>query len=213
MGKTMEASRYGTGSNPEEDEELHFNGDPALTKSSFASTKASGIFSSLKSSIARMFAKKKVETVGYKLDLEERNGTGPESEAEKMYGIGTVVDKEKVPRMFKCSKESQFDLLKLIHKVRYIGLKDHWLYIIKEQNSKKYIKQVYELKRLFKVAIKRVKENVSEVVLTFFNKEYDPMKLPIVKKYLLRFDDANEFIDELLNLMNESGYKKPTIEE
>lgn len=54
---------------------------------------------------------------------------------------------------------------------------------------------------------------MSELVLNFFNAEYNPIKLPVVKKYSFRFDDANEFIDELLNLMNECGYKKPILEE
>jgi len=65
-----------------------------------------------------------------------------------------VVDKEKMGRVFACSKELRFDLLRLIHKVKYIGLKEHWIYIIKEQSNKRIIKRIYELKRLFRITVK-----------------------------------------------------------
>lgn len=65
-----------------------------------------------------------------------------------------AVDKDKFSKMFACSKESHFDLLGLIHKKRFVGLRNDCLYIIKEQNGKKIIKHIYELKRLFKLVVK-----------------------------------------------------------
>ena len=55
-------------------------------------------------------------------------------------------------------------------------------------------------------------ENIG-IIFNFFNKAYDPLQMPVIKKYFFRLDDGQAFMDDLCKLMKENGVKQPTIEE
>ncbi|MDR3548398.1 MAG: hypothetical protein P4M11_09080 [Candidatus Pacebacteria bacterium] len=51
------------------------------------------------------------------------------------------------------------------------------------------------------------------MIFSFFNAEYNPTKMPVIKHYFFRLDEGQALLDELCKQMNASGMKQPVIEE
>ena len=52
-----------------------------------------------------------------------------------------------------------------------------------------------------------------EIIFNFFNEKYDPMTMPVIKKYIFKLSEGNALIDEICKQMKIAGHRQPLIEE
>ncbi len=52
-----------------------------------------------------------------------------------------------------------------------------------------------------------------EIFFHFFNADYSPLKMPVIKKYFFRLDEGQALMDELCKQMKACGMRQPKIEE
>jgi hypothetical protein len=58
-----------------------------------------------------------------------------------------------------------------------------------------------------------MRDNTTHAILHFFNAEYDPKKLPVIKKFLFELSECQDFVDELCKQIKLGGGKLPLLDE